>query len=157
MTTCPTIRVASDASPDGYRLINESDFDPAVHVLVDAGDLARLLSRPAPERQNVEDPFADVTSLSPPLDGDGSGEALPEIARDPLDHDGDGERGGSLPAPDPKPAGAEIPDNWADLHWTQRVHLAQQLGAEGKPSAAEASVYIEGVIAARSAASIAEA
>lgn len=50
--------------------------------------------------------------------------------RDPLDHDGDGKPGGSLPSPEPLPPGAPLPDNWRDLHWKQRVKLARDLGAK---------------------------
>lgn len=28
----PTVKVKSDTAPDGYVVMNESDFDPSVHV-----------------------------------------------------------------------------------------------------------------------------
>lgn len=31
--SCPTVRVASEAAPGGYVVINEADFDPEVHEL----------------------------------------------------------------------------------------------------------------------------
>lgn len=32
---CQTVRVHFPAAPDGFAIINESDFDPTVHVLFD--------------------------------------------------------------------------------------------------------------------------
>lgn len=32
--TCPTVRVKAD-NDDGYAVINESDFDPAKHEMLD--------------------------------------------------------------------------------------------------------------------------
>jgi hypothetical protein len=34
--TCPTVKVKSDVSPDGFYVINESDFDAAAHELFEA-------------------------------------------------------------------------------------------------------------------------
>jgi hypothetical protein len=33
MDTCPTVHVVSADSPDGFIVINESDFDAGVHQL----------------------------------------------------------------------------------------------------------------------------
>lgn len=52
--------------PRGYRLINLADFDPARHELLDPADIVRLPQEMA------------------------------AAIRDPLDHDGDGRKGGGL-------------------------------------------------------------
>lgn len=44
---------------------------------------------------------------------------------DPLDHDGDGKKGGSLPSPEPE--GEPIPANWRELHWKTQVKLASKI------------------------------
>lgn len=36
MDICPTVKVKNDAAPDGYMLINESDFVEGTHELFDA-------------------------------------------------------------------------------------------------------------------------
>lgn len=67
-----------------------------------------------------------------------------------FDHDGDGAPGGSAPAP--QPVGQPIPENWADLHWTQRLKLAKELGAgEDVSTASEADAFIQAKIDASAA------
>lgn len=58
-----------------------------------------------------------------------------------LDGDGDGKPGGTKPAP--APADGEIPANWRELHWTQRVKLAKALGADDDINAEAADAFIE--------------
>lgn len=40
----PTVKIASDRNPKGYRIINQSDFDPAAHRLYGEPE-----AKPAPE------------------------------------------------------------------------------------------------------------
>jgi len=82
-----------------------------------------------------------------------------------FDGDGDGKPGGSMAAPKPESAvepdapepgaeqaGIEIPTDWADLHWTQRVKLAKAImGGEGDLSADEAVDVIAEEVARRAA------
>lgn len=96
-----------------------------------------------------------VGSRSAPIDGGPKPVAppakpAPEAAKadadfngaDPVkfDHDDKDGPGGSKPAPEP--VGAPIPENWRDLHWTQRVKLAKELGADDDIDAAAAAEFI---------------
>jgi hypothetical protein len=74
--TLPTVRVVNPAAPGEYKIINEFDLKPH-HVLWSDGAAA-----PATPPAN--------SSLPAPS-------SAPAALRDPLDHDGDGRKGGSAP------------------------------------------------------------
>jgi hypothetical protein len=62
--TCPTVQVKSDASPQGFIIINEADFDAAVHALFDApagdGSAAK-----APAEMTVKELKAELGADAP--------------------------------------------------------------------------------------------
>jgi hypothetical protein len=122
MSDLPTIKVKRDG-PRGWRIINQAAFDPKVHKAWDEGEaIAEALAKPDPIPDASDAHKAVIAKISPP------------------DLDGDGKPGGSKPAPEP--VGAPIPENWRDLHWTQRVKLAKELGADDDIDAAAAAEFI---------------
>lgn len=66
-----------------------------------------------------------------------------------LDGDGDGNPGGTKPAPEPAQAGGTsgVPENWRDLHWMQRVKLAKDLGAAEDVDMKAADAFLEAKVA----------
>lgn len=78
----PTVRVVNPAAPGEFKIINEADLKPH-HVLWSEGAGAPPAAEKAPAA-----PPANPLPPSPPA---------PAVPRDPLDHDGDGRKGGSLP------------------------------------------------------------
>lgn len=125
--TCPTVRVVSEASPEGFVSINVADYDPAVHQLLegeeDTVEAALLeqfagVSRAALIEMAVAEFRLDIADVSDDelrhgLIGHRRNRAarakaeaqlaevvetaVEVITRDQLDRDGDGKRGGDLP------------------------------------------------------------
>lgn len=128
MPDLPTIKVKRDG-PRGWRIINKSAFDPKVHEAWSESEaIAKATAKP--------DPMPDLAKLP-----DDQRAALAKVAKiNPPDLDDDGKPGGSKPAPEP--VGEPIPENWRDLHWTQRVKLAKELGADDDIDAAAAAEFI---------------
>ena len=71
-----------------------------------------------------------------------------EVRGNALDHDGDGEAGGSLPA---DPAVVDIPDGWRDLHWQTLRALASKVAGAPVANKDEAVAMIETELAIRAA------
>ena len=54
-----------------------------------------------------------------------------ELWVDPLDHDGDGKKGGSKPASDaPDGTPTPIPEDWETMHHTKQINLAKALAGD---------------------------
>lgn len=47
MDTCPVVRIVSHEHAAGFRLINESDFDPSKHQIFEP--VAPVVAAPAPK------------------------------------------------------------------------------------------------------------
>jgi hypothetical protein len=58
--SCPTVKVKHDESPGGYFVINESDFDAAVHVKYDEPAPLPPVPGPLPPPPGPVDPLADL-------------------------------------------------------------------------------------------------
>jgi hypothetical protein len=127
MSELPTVKVKRDG-PRGWRIINASNFDPAVHQHWDEGEAitAALAAPPLPEP-----PASAMAALS----------AFNGADPAKFDHDGKDGPGGSSPSPDPGPG--DPPANWRGLHWTKRVKLAKEHGAAEDIDAKGADAFLE--------------
>ena len=76
-----------------------------------------------------------------------------EVRGGPLDHDGDGKAGGSLPA---DPQVVDIPENWRELHWQTLRKLASDVAGAPVANKDEAVALIETELAIRAADNVEE-
>lgn len=112
-----TVRVRDDYSPQGFKIINESDLnefhelwpdeanEPALKILT-IGELVTVIGVIG---RGVVTAEAGCVSIVPMQDA-----SRPET----------------------------IPADWTDLHWKKQVKLAKALGLDGDPSPEEARAHI---------------
>ncbi len=113
----PTIRLKSG---DSFAIINEVDFDPAIHEPFDREPAGLRLDGPT----IGEFVAAGYQASAYPPAGYASRSSDEEIAAALA-----AQQGGASPI--------EIPADWQALHWKQRVALAEKLNGDAALSAAE--------------------
>jgi hypothetical protein len=139
----PTIRVVSEASPDGFVVINESDLSPNHQLWPEQGE---AFERSAPQTEAAVALRCMAVILSRR-----SGKSLdewmaqPGVARVEQLQAAEVEITGMTV----QGSGPHIPDDWQDLHWKTQVKLAKALGYEGEPTAEQAKAHIAMTVEAR--------
>lgn len=153
------IKTMAVKSGDSYAIINESDFDEKVHERYDGvipSDLPNDLTRnpsgtfSTPTPTDIRFPDKSKTEFE-----NNAGAFIGKSAAGLRDEKGLADAPGGL---DPDPvlanqvkeqqkaedadakarASADIPDDWADMHWQKQVKLAEQITGQTDMNAAEA-------------------
>lgn len=91
----PTVRVVNPAAPGEFKIINASDMKPH-HVLWSDGAAETPPAALGDDQTHNPSDKADDDAPAA-LPASPSVPQSPPAPRDPLDHDGDGRKGGSLP------------------------------------------------------------
>lgn len=116
---CPTVRVKSAASPTGFVIINESDFDKSVHELHEEMNKRELT---ASEVMLINNALIDSGKLLS-FDVGPSPLAVDAKAREDI---GPNARG----------------TDWRKLHWKQQIKLARSKGYDGEPNISMAREFL---------------
>ena len=127
--TLPTIRVKH---ADGHMIINESDFDPDRHELVE-GEPELVTSEPVVgdyDELTEDELRAEIEALTKetPPDTVTREELLVAYA--------------ALKAEMERRSAVDIPNDWTDLHWTKIAAIANNLAGDDMAPNKEAAVEI---------------